>query len=189
MKVGLFGGRFDPVHNGHIAVAREVLKLKIVDEVWMLPDFQHQWNPIVASIADRLRMLNLAIRDIKHIKIEKTAINLAESTEIYKVLQLLIRRYPYNEFIFIGGSDQLLSLHKWHNWKRLQEVLRFVIVARNGYSTANKFPNVNIIEDINYQPLEDSSTRLRLLLNKRQSIKGLVDPAVEKYISQKKLYL
>lgn len=66
MKIALFGGRFDPVHNGHIAVAREVLKMKAADEVWFSVENQHQWRPIVASAEDRETMLRLAIQFTRH---------------------------------------------------------------------------------------------------------------------------
>lgn len=64
MRVGIFGGRFDPIHNGHLAVAREVLKMGKVDEVWLSIENQHQWRPIVASAEDRRAMVELAIQSV-----------------------------------------------------------------------------------------------------------------------------
>lgn len=60
-RVALFGGRFDPIHNGHLAVAKEILKVGAADEVWFSLENQHQWRPIVASWNDRKKMLELAI--------------------------------------------------------------------------------------------------------------------------------
>ena len=129
MKIGLFGGRFDPVHNGHIAIAREILKLMLVDQVWFIPDLQHQWNPIIAPVGDRLNMLKLAVKNEQNIMLDTIAIDLGGSTEIYKVLQHLKRRYA-DEFVFIGGSDQLRTLSQWHYWAELVQTLPFLIVVR-----------------------------------------------------------
>jgi len=63
-RIAIFGGRFDPVHNGHLAVAQEVLRVGKVDELWLSVENQHQWRPIVASSADRVAMLKLAIRSV-----------------------------------------------------------------------------------------------------------------------------
>ncbi len=188
MKIALFGGRFDPVHNGHIAVAKEILKLQIADQVWLLPDAAHQWNPIVASSADRVEMLKLAIKNEKNLKVNLTAIDLGGSTETIKVLHALKNKYDH-EFVFVGGSDQLPSLHKWTHWEQLEKELPFIIVNRKNYPIQHNFTNVQVINDIDYEPLEDSSTRIRSLLSHHQSIKGLVNPEVEEYIAQKKLYV
>ena len=69
--IALFGGRFDPIHNGHLAVAKEVLRVKKADEVWFSLEYQHQWRPIVASVAERKAMLELAIEEEGKIQKDK----------------------------------------------------------------------------------------------------------------------
>src|SRR5579872_799361 len=63
MQIALFGGRFDPIHNGHLAVAKEILKVGAADEVWLSIENEHQWRPIVASWQDRKNMVKLAIEE------------------------------------------------------------------------------------------------------------------------------
>lgn len=187
-KVALFGGRFDPVHNGHLAVAREILKVNLADEIWFMPDNQHQWNPIVAPTQDRMTMLQLAIADEKNMLVNDTAIKIGGMTETITVIRELRKQFTY-DFIFVCGSDQLSSLHKWTHWKELEKELPFLIVARKGYPIMNVPENATCLDDPNYHPLEDSATRIREYSKEGKSINGLLPKEVAIYIAEKKLYM
>ena len=193
MKVALFGGRFDPVHNGHLAVAREVLKVEAADEVWFSLENQHQWRPIVASVEDRRNMLELAISSEhstmfrKKMKIDLTPIALGGLTETISVIREL-RKKMSGEILFVAGSDQLESFHKWTHWEELKNEVKFLIVARKGTPIINVPQNCIVIDDPSYTPLEDSATRIRELRKAKKSILGLVPGKVEKYIIEHKLY-
>lgn len=193
MKVAILGGRFDPIHNGHLAVAKEVLKIQAADEVWFSLEHQHQWRPIVASIADRFAMLRLAIADtsfdlIRHkIKIDDTPIKLGGLTETISVMRKLRQDYPEKTFLFVCGSDQ--PFDKWTHWDMLQKEVQFLIVYRKNFVMDHIPSNCILIEDPTYEPLEDSATRIRNLLKEGKSIHGLVSTKVEEYIREHKLYL
>lgn len=187
MRIALFGGRFDPIHNGHLAVAREVLKVKAADEVWFSLEYQHQWRPIVASVADRKAMIELAIEGEKSLKVDLTPVALGGLTETIKVMREL-RKTVRDEIIFVVGSDQLAVFHKWTHWEELEKEVRFLIVARKGSPIENVPVNAVVIEDPTYEPLEDSATRIREFLKEGKSISGLVSEKVEKYIMERGLY-
>src|SRR5581483_1506612 len=116
----IFGGRFDPIHNGHLAVAREVLKTNNADEVWLSVENQHQWRPIVASSDDRKHMAALAIQEVNkeyassearssHIrsnnklKIDMTPAEIGGLTDTITVMRTLRKKYPEHQFVFIVG--------------------------------------------------------------------------------------
>lgn len=188
MTVGIFGGRFDPIHNGHLAVAEEILKQKNPGEIWFLPDNQHQWRPIEASAIDRINMLNLAIGKNKRYKISDVGIKLGGMTETITVMRNLRKTQPENEYFFICGSDQLPTFPKWTHWKDLLEEVKFWVIIRKGYPIVNIPKNCEIIEDPNYTPLENSATEIRKRIKNKLLITNLTLKNVEKYIEKRNLY-
>ena len=188
MKIALFGGRFDPIHNGHLTVAKEVLKVHAADEVWFSLEHQHQWRPIVASVADRENMLELATAGEKRFKIDLTPIRLGGLTETISVVREL-RKSIQDEILFVAGSDQLGTFHKWTHWEELEREVKFLIIARKGSPIIHPPKNCIVIDDPTYEPLEDSATRIREFRKEGKPITGLVPEKVEEYIIKHKLYL
>ncbi|HEV2339796.1 MAG TPA: nicotinate (nicotinamide) nucleotide adenylyltransferase [Patescibacteria group bacterium] len=190
MQVALFGGRFDPVHNGHLNIAREVLRtVKSIDEVWMVPDNQHHWNLTVASIQDRFSMLLL----IEKPKIKVSNIGFVVSQRSGKTYTIDIIRHlqkkTTNTYCFIAGSDQIEKLHKWRKYEELSMRLPFLIFPRIGYQVAGELPkNCLWLSDKSYEPTGSSSTAIREKIKKGESIHGLVPDAVGDYIKKHKLY-
>lgn len=193
MRIALFGGRFDPIHNGHMTVAREVLQVGAADEIWFSVENQHQWRPIVASAEERKLMLQMAISSEsstalrQKMKIDMTPIKLGGLTETIAVVREL-RKHIKDEIVFVAGSDQLTTFHKWTHWEELEKELTFLIIVRKGSPIINPPKNCRIIDDPNYEPLEDSATRIRELRKEGKSITGLVPEKVEEYIISHGLY-
>lgn len=187
MTIALFGGRFDPIHNGHLAVAKEVLRTKSAQEVWFSLENQHQWRPIVASVEDRMHMLRLAIEGEEKFCIDDTPIKLGGLTETISVVRDLRKRIPH-DILFVVGSDQLSVFPKWTHWEELEKEVKFLVVARKGSPIENVPENCIVINDPAYEPLEDSATRIRTLRKTGKSISGLVPKKVEEYILEHKLY-
>lgn len=192
MKIAIFGGRFDPVHNGHLKIGKEILKTGKFDEVWLVPDYIHQWNPIVASGRDRLNMLSLAIKDDDNncnskLKINDVAIKIGGTTNTIDVIKKL-KSETKDSFIFICGSDQVPNFHKWKEWTELSKILPFIIMPRKGFRI-NKLPkNCVLFSNKNYEPLDDASTVIRDRIKKKLSIANLVSKSVEEYIIKQALY-
>lgn len=191
MQIALFGGRFDPVHNGHIAIAEEVLRaVPSVDQVWMVPDYHHHWNPTIASAEDRLNMLKLVESDkIKvseiGVEVSKQREGLTTTIDVIRALQ----KQTTNTYIFIAGADQLPRLHEWHDYEELLMRLPFLIIPRKGYDEDLELPaNCMWLSDKTYEPLEDSATRVRERVKKGESISHLVPKKVEEYIIEHGLY-
>lgn len=204
MQIALFGGSFNPVHNGHLAIANEVLKsVPSVDEVWLLPDNQHHWKPLEASFEDRMHMLKLIEEDpatnaggkIKASDIGYTVSQKREgmtvTIDVIRYLQSpeMRQKLGNNTYIFIAGSDQLPRLHEWHDYEELLMRLPFLMVPRKGSQLSGDLPaGAMWLTDKAYEPLEDSSTRVRERLKKGESISDLVPKKVEGYILAHGLY-
>lgn len=186
MNVAIFGGRFDPIHNGHLKVAKEILKSGKADEVWMSIENEHQWRPIVASSEDRIAMVNLAITGETKFKIDTTPIELGGLTETISVMREIRRKNPENTYFFVCGSDQPFS--KWTYWEELEKEVTFLIVPRKGSVLETVPKNCIVLDDVTYEPVDDSATRIRNFIKEGKSITGLVPESVEKYIAEHELY-
>lgn len=184
--IAIFGGRFDPIHNGHIHLARAVLRAKQADEIWIVPDNQHQWNPIIASPEHRTSMIKKVLE--KNMEIKTTAIDIGGTTETITVFRKLKSENPDFDFVFICGSDQITNFHKWTHWSEIEKELPFIIVSRAGHPAENLPSNCTILKDPEYIPIEDSATRVRNAIKRGENIEKFVAPEVHQYIEKYKLY-
>ena len=185
-RIAIFGGRFDPVHNGHIHLAKAVLRAKQADEVWFVPDNQHQWNPIIASPAHRIAMIESVLVD--NMSVNKTAVEIGGTTETITVLRKLRSENPDFEFVFVCGSDQIPSFHKWTHWEEIEKEIPFIIVSRVGHPVDKLPENCTILKDPEYIPIADSATRVRNAIKNDESIERFVAPEVHEYIKKFHLY-
>ncbi|MCI9657150.1 MAG: nicotinate (nicotinamide) nucleotide adenylyltransferase [Lachnospiraceae bacterium] len=114
--VGLMGGTFDPVHNAHLALARQAYEQFSLDEIWMLPNGNppHKKNTRQADMECRMEMLRLAIQDIPYLKLCDMEQSGQDYHYTYETLGQLRKQYPDTGFYFIMGAD---SLFEFDNWK------------------------------------------------------------------------
>jgi nicotinate-nucleotide adenylyltransferase len=135
-NVGLFGGTFDPVHNGHLAVAELAIKKMSLDRLIFIPaaDPPHKKQP-GASYSHRVAMLEIALAgadpdfQISLLEAERAAPSYTVDT-----LLELQKRLGSQKFHFIIGADSLLELHLWYRYRRLPELTDFIVAARPGIS-------------------------------------------------------
>lgn len=175
--VGLFGGSFDPIHNGHIAIAREAIKLCNLSKLWFIPAKISPLKQGCMVLDDtlRIKLINTAISGdsslgVSNIEIEKSGVS-------YTVETLLAwkKLHPQDEIIFIIGMDSLLSFHKWHNWQKILELAKVVTFHRPSYDKEPKSEDLHLpaaasrllLDNLIPGPLVDaSSTQVRTLLAK-----------------------
>jgi 8-oxo-dGTP diphosphatase len=185
MNIGLYGGSFNPAHNGHVAVVKEVLNQRLVDEVWVVPCKNHAFKRDLASAADRLQMLDYAFGGMKNVRIDMTEINSGKTNYTSETLEEFKRRYNHN-FYLIAGVDALNDLDTWHNASYLKNNVKFIAVHRKGYALENNIKN--ILSEIIPSVSDISSTDIRERLNDGESITGLVNSNIENYILKNQLY-
>jgi nicotinate-nucleotide adenylyltransferase len=174
--VGIFGGRFDPPHLGHLALARAAVRHFGIDElhVTVVADAAHK--PSEAPAEDRLELARLTFADLNAI------VELEEHAYTVDALEA----YCYAEPIFLIGADQLAALPSWKEPERVLELARIGVAARPGHESPVASPRVEVFE---LEPHPVSSSELRRRVREGNSIDGFVVPAVAAYIAARGLYI
>lgn len=188
--VGIFGGSFNPVHRGHIAIAEGVAHSGFADEVWLTLS---PLNPLkagsteLASDADRLAMLRLAAEG--HPGVGVCDIELTKPRPSYTIntMRELSKRYPDKRFRLVIGGDNWAIFNRWRDHDILLSDFPPIIYPRPGDELGELPPGVDVCR---YLPLIDvSSTMVRERVAAGLPVNNLVAPQVYKYIIDHKLYL
>ncbi|MGD9611758.1 MAG: nicotinate-nucleotide adenylyltransferase [Kiritimatiellia bacterium] len=194
--IGLLGGTFNPVHAGHLSIAREALRLFALDAVWFIPCAvpPHKSVHDLASNEDRLAMLRLAIADeprFEALGIEFERPGKSYTVDTVRALQTL---HPADAFVFIVGADTLPELPTWHRPLDLLALVRIVSLARPGYApdpAAIQLPPPwpeKLLADLRTgEPLAVASRDVRAQIAAGQPV-SLVPASVLNYIEEHNLY-
>jgi len=190
MKIGLFGGTFDPPHIGHILIAQQVLDFantqqeEKIGEVWFVPNYLTSFQKPTTPVSDRLNMIKL-------INCPKTNVCTLEID--HKLDGKTIHLLPYlpseNEYVFVIGSDQLATFHLWGDWKELLKKIPFLVFPRYGYPNEPLYENMNVISDESLIATNISSTKIRERVKRGLSVEGFVPRGVGEYIKDHRLYI
>lgn len=191
MRIGLFGGSFNPIHTGHIRLGEWLCKKGLVDELWFLVSplnpFKQKDDDLLSDEA-RLQLTRLAIEGRPQLKVSDMEMRLPRPSYMVRTLAELRRKYPKEEFILIIGADNWLRFPQWKQSDEILRLHRILVYPRPGYDIdASTLPlNVQLVST----PLFDiSSTQIRQAIrNGNYHGRGLT-PKVWKEIRQKKYYL
>lgn len=180
----ILGGSFDPVHCGHLHIATQVLDKCPVTELHFVPCAKHPFktDTLHLNYSERCRLLSCAIQAEPRFKLSRADENGSGFTS--HMMQKLTRDYPSKHFAFIIGSDNLPSLHKWHDFPWLAANLHFLILPRPDYrlDEANLLPIRASIIPILLSPVSSTDIRKRIVAG--DSIKDLVPACIEDDIIQ-----
>jgi nicotinate-nucleotide adenylyltransferase len=141
MKVGLFFGSFNPIHNGHLMVASYVANHSDLKQVWLVVSPQ---NPLKSQGSllneyDRLHLAKLAIEDDLQLKVSDIEFSLPRPSYTIDTLTYLQEKYPQHEFSVIMGGDSFQNLPKWKNFETLVKNYRFIVYRREGFDISNDY--------------------------------------------------
>ena len=198
-KIGILGGSFDPVHNGHIGLAVDAKKQLGLDEVLLIPAKLQPFklDKKMVSGEQRLEMIRLAVENLPGITPCDYELQQEEISYTYKTLKAITEMEgPDTEVYFLTGTDSLLQIHRWKNADELLHNYNFVVGSRPGYKDEElktcieflkKEYNTNVVKVDNNQ-LNISSTEIRERLVSGQGLGGLVPEVVERYILEHGLY-
>jgi nicotinate-nucleotide adenylyltransferase len=194
MSICLFGGTFDPPHNGHIRIAESVREQLQIDTVLFIPAFipPHKQSNYLSSTTDRLTMLKLAIAgktslEICEVEIKRQGVSYSIDT-IRAIKQT--RNLKREELYFLIGADSLLELHLWKDPEMILTEARVLVAARPNFDLNLVRPEFRSEVEIIESPLMDiSSSLIRDRIKKGRSIRELVPVAVAAYIREQRLYL
>jgi nicotinate-nucleotide adenylyltransferase len=200
MKVGVFGGTFDPVHLGHLVLAGECRRQVGLDEVWFVPSAHHPFKPDlqVSSFDDRVAMLRLALEDRDGYVVNEIERELPAPTYTANTLDALAERYPGNEWYFLMGADALAELPLWHEPARVVARCTLLAMARPGTAkiTIDQLrANLTLPADspvrlqwVDVPPIDIASREIRRRVRAGESIQAVVPHAVEQFIQSHHLY-
>ena len=192
-RIGLLGGSFDPVHVAHIALANAAQRDINLNQVQLIPA-ANPWQKkhLGASAAQRLAMLQLAVKPYPKLTVNPIEIQRGGSTYTYDTVSQLTDQAHY---FWILGSDQLQNFHTWHRW---QDILNYVdlAVAQRPGSSLLPAPELQqylqhqgkTISIIDFAPTPISATLIRERLQQHQSVANMLPQSIEHYIKQHNIY-
>jgi nicotinate-nucleotide adenylyltransferase len=185
MKIAIYSGSFNPIHNGHLAVAEAALAVGF-DEVWLVvsPQNPHKNETDLWPFEERLKMVELALSNVPKVKVSDCENNLPRPSYTINTLDFLQKTHPQHQFKLLIGEDNLLKFHLWKDYRLIIDSFGLVIYPRSSGQKIffEKHPN---IQQIKAPLLEISSSDIRKRLAENQSVQGLVSTEVEKYLLQK----
>ena len=187
IRTALFGGTFDPLHNGHLAIARNVLEKGLAHEVWLLVTPCNPWKKDNDLLDDRLRydMVAEAVRDIEGIHVSDYEFHLPKPSYSANTLRSISADYPDREFIITIGADNLVKFNNWRDADYILENYPIIVYPRKGYPIESLSGNTTLLDC----PLMDvSSTQIRQMVKDGISIKEIVPASVARTIKEKGLY-
>ncbi len=188
IRTAIFGGSFDPIHCGHVALARAVRDSGLADEVWFLvtPLNPHKQGKTLTDEGERLAMVRLAIAAEQGVAASDFEFHLPRPSYTINTLAALEVAFPGRDFLLLMGADNWQKIDKWYKGDEI--VSRFgIIVYPRGAEAAPALPeNVKWLQ----APLYDiSSTEIRCALSAGEDVSQWLHPDVVKYIKEKKLYI
>lgn len=212
--LGILGGTFDPIHCGHIELAREVRTALALSAVRVVPagDPPHRAAP-VATAAHRLEMVELAIAGCAGLEVDAREIRRPGRSYTVITLEELRAEMPERNLALIMGADAFLGLPTWHRWRELFGLAHFVVVARPGVALEGSMPaplaaewssrhrddpaalaaataGAIVTQPISAHPISASAIRTQLARGAAgiAAVRGLLPAAVLAYIDRNQLY-
>jgi nicotinate-nucleotide adenylyltransferase len=184
MKLALYGGTFDPIHHGHLILAREALEKLGLDRVVFIPAAQSPFKPtqISASPEIRVTMVRAAIEGEEAFELDDSEIRRGGTSYTIDTVEAARKRWPGAELWWLIGEDHLVQLPAWHRYEELIKLVRFAVFSRNGNGEfGHDFPRLTRQVDI-------SATEIRTRVARGDSIRYLVPESVRALIDKHSLY-
>lgn len=179
IRTGFYGGSFNPIHNGHIAIARAMIARAGLDEVWLVVSPQNPLKSADTLLSDdkRLLMAQAAVSGVPGLKASDCEFRMPRPSYTWNTLQSLSRDFPDRDFTLLVGADNWAVFRRWHRADDIIARYPVCIYPRTGYpiDTASLPPNVRLIDT----GLHDiSSTQVREMIARGDDITGLLPDSV-----------
>ena len=189
-NVCVYSGSFNPIHNGHIALAEYLVDRQIVDEVWVIITPQNPLKPSNTLINDnlRLQMARLALEGRKGIVVSDVEIHLPKPSYTIDTLRFLQSQYPLYSFCLLIGQDNVSIFDKWKSYRQILHDFRVLVYPRNVATTTEhlKYPEMQLLTDA--PTVDISSTDIGSRVKSGLPITGLLPDAVAEFIAEHRLY-
>ena len=189
MKIGIMGGTFDPIHNGHLMLGKTAYEKFGLDQIWFMPNGNppHKEQASIGSdIETRIRMVELAIAPHPEFVLELYESDPSKVSCSYQTLEHFQTQYPEDELYFIVGADSLFAIETWVKPERIFPTCTFLAAYRDEIDTAEEMQTR--IEILATPLMDVSSHELRQRIQEQESIRSYVPSDVADYIEEHCLY-
>ncbi|MEQ1693833.1 MAG: nicotinate (nicotinamide) nucleotide adenylyltransferase [Gemmatimonas sp.] len=195
MRLGVFGGSFDPPHVGHLLVAQDAITALSLDRLLIVPAAQQPLKPGQhASAADRLAMVQRAFAGVSGVVVDPIEIERGGLSFMVDTVETFQRRWPLAELYLLMGEDVVATLPRWREPERLCAMARLVILRRDfvgeatgSHSHSHDAPGFPV-QHLATRRVDVSSTEIRARVREGRSVRGFVTDAVADYIASTGLY-
>lgn len=197
MKVGVFGGTFDPIHNGHLIMASFIHDEMKLDKILFLPSGNppHKTNKKITDEKIRAEMVDTAIKNDSRFDLSLIEHGGSEPDYTYNTMSKLCASNPQNDYYFIIGGDSLRNIESWYRYEELMQLIQFIVIDR---VSRDEKPLVELVEKfktcskgihyLNMPLIELSSTLIRTRVKENKSIAYMTPNEVIKIIEKNGLY-
>ena len=189
MRIGIYGGSFNPPHNGHKLVINHLLDNGILDKVYIVPTGRNYVKPGLEKFEHRRAMLDLALTGIDNAEIVDIE---DRDTQVYTYMTLdyFKERNSDDDIVFIMGSDNLLEFDTWKEYQYMLNNYSFVVIMRGDHKIEDmgdyvNYENIKFVDNLSAL----ASSKLRIALTEKGDISPYVDNKVLKYIVENNLYV
>lgn len=180
MRIAYYGGSFNPPHYGHFLVASWALCGGFVDQVWMVPCYQHAFGKALAPYEDRITMCELGAAGIgERLVVSRIEEELGGPKYTIDAIKATTQRFPEHEFRLLVGTDILNETDQWKSFEELKTLAPLLVAPRGGYEHGN---------ELGFQIPEVASHVVRERLTKALDVTPAIPPPVAAYIRDKALY-
>ena len=199
MKIGILGGTFDPIHNGHLMLGEYAYRQFDLDLIWFMPNGNppHKSNDSIESqTKNRVEMVKRAISGTEYFSLQPYEVETKEVHYSYKTMDYFKKSYPEHEFYFIIGADSLFSIEKWVHPEILLKKCVILAAYRDEKGTEEMLAQIAYLNQkyqadirlLNTPNVDISSSEIREKLKRGQSIQEIVPDTVYAYIEENQLY-
>ena len=197
MRIGIFGGTFNPIHKGHVHMARAFYRELGLDRLLVIPTHVpvHKMAGNLISGEERMQLCRLAVRDDPNFEVSGIEVESEEKSYTYTTVKKLRALYSTAEFFLIMGSDMFLSFHTWYHYRDILQQVTLCAAARKDKEQNNLAACARQLTEeggrcivLDLDVIEISSTQLREKIRRGEDVSGYLDPEVERHIREKRLY-
>jgi len=190
MNITLFGGSFNPPHLGHKIIIQQAFELiPNIDELWLLPDYQHAFNKGRTFVKAKHRLAMTKMLEAKKVKTETCTFDNKMPGNTILHITYLKKTYPQHNFSFLMGSDNLKNFHKWPQYHKLLKLMPFYIYPRAKHPFKPLYKNMYPLEHPLQIITNISSTTIRKRIQNNLSINHLLPDNISNYIKNNNLYI
>ena len=192
-SIALFGGSFDPIHNGHLFVIEELLSSARFEKFIVIPAGNPWQKSVAVSAAHRLAMVEIALKDCmdkyRELEISRFEIDNSGPSYAYQSIEYFKLQNPGDNLVWIIGSDAFAKISEWKEIEQVAESVEFLVINRPGQQLdISKIPKSITYSQIEIKALDISSTKVRNLIKTSEPFDSLVPAGVAAYIKSQGIY-